>query len=111
MIKVVKAMYRSPQFYVSMSGAESQTKTQKTGIRQCCPLYLFTILMTALFRDIHDTDRAKTKQQRVTGTDHDQVVYADDTICIAQTTAAMNRLLDLIKTDGNKYGLKLNKHV
>ena len=39
----------------------------------------------------------------------DEVLYADDTICITQAMAAMNRLLEAIETKGKYYGLKLNK--
>ena len=65
--------------------------------------------MTVMFHDIHENDTLKTKKQRVVGTDADEVLYADDTICIAQTMAAMNRLLSAIETEGEKYGLKLNR--
>ena len=54
-------------------------------------------------------DAQDTVKQRVTGTEHDEVVYADDTICIAQTAAAMNRMLRAIEIEGAKFGLNLNK--
>ena len=41
--------------------------------------------------------------------DTDQILYADDTICISEDEDAMNRLLHAIETEGLKYGLKLNK--
>ena len=65
--------------------------------------------MTVIFRDIHDTDTTKTEKQRIAGTDADEVVYADDTICIAQTVPAMNRQLEAIEKEGAKYGFRLNK--
>ena len=40
---------------------------------------------------------------------HDQVLYADDTICMTQSEAAMNRILKAIEDEGRQYGLKLNK--
>ena len=65
--------------------------------------------MTALFKDIREDDEQQMNKQRVKGTQYDQVVNADDTICIPQTLAAMNRLLAAIEIEGQKYGLKLNK--
>jgi len=47
--------------------------------------------------------------QRIKGTEADEVLYADDTICLAQSAAAMNRLLAAIEAEGASYGMKLNK--
>ena len=41
--------------------------------------------------------------------DTDQILYADDTICISEDEDAMNILLHAIETEGSKYGLKWNK--
>ena len=65
--------------------------------------------MTVLFDDIHHEDALTMAGQRIVGSEFDEVLYAGDTICIAQTTAAMKRLLKAIETEGAKYGLKLNK--
>ena len=110
-IKITRALYTNPTFCVEMNGSSSSWTKQETGIRQGCPLspYLFLIVMTAMFHDIHKDDGVGTLRQRLDGTDSDEVVYADDTICIAQTNAAMNRMLSAIETEGKRYGLKLNK--
>lgn len=109
--KLIKSMYNNPQFKVSMDGKESNWHTQHTGIRQGCPLspYLFILVVTMISHDIHKDDGAKTRAQRIPGTDFDEVVYADDTICIAQTAAAMNRLLAAIETQGGRCVMKINK--
>eukprot|EP00975_Prorocentrum_lima_P025578 5378933-Prorocentrum_lima.AAC.1 len=75
-----------------MDGQTSADKAQSTGIRQGCPLspYLFTMVMTALFHDIHKTDEVKTQRHRMTGLSADEVLYADDTICMSQSVTAMN---------------------
>ena len=41
------------------------------------------------------------------GTSFD-ALYADDTPCISENTAAANRVLDAVEKDGLKYGLKQN---
>ena len=62
---------------------------QRSGIRQGCPFspYLFATVMTVMFHDIHADDYTKKIMQRITGTDFDELLYADDTICIAQIAA------------------------
>ena len=41
--------------------------------------------------------------------DTDEILYADDTRCVSENEDAINRLLQAIEVEGNKYGLKLNK--
>ena len=43
------------------------------------------------------------------GTEDDDVLYADDAICLAHTVAAMNRILGASEKEGEKYGMTLNK--
>jgi hypothetical protein len=82
--RIIKALYKSPRFKVEIDGVESQWHEQRTGIRQGCPLspYLFLIVMTVMFHDIHEGDRQNLIRHRVLGTNYDEVLYADDTICI-----------------------------
>ena len=108
---ILTMFYKQPKFCVEVDGHKSEYQPQETGIRQGCPLstYVFIILMTVMFHDIHKSDTLSTISQRIVGTEADEVLYADDTIYIAQTTAAMNRMLEAIETHGKSYGLNLNK--
>ena len=101
-IKITRALCTNITFCVEMNGSSSSWTKQETGVSQDCPLspYLFLIVMTAMFQDIHKDDGVGTLRQRLDGTDSDEVVYADDTFCIAQTNAAMNRMLSAIETEG-----------
>ena len=110
-INVIKAMYTNTRFNITMEGQTSSWLAQETGIRQGCPLspYLFLIIMTTLFHDIHAGDTQRLIPNRVCGTNFDEIVYADDTICISTDAASMNLFLKSIENEGNKYGLKLNK--
>jgi hypothetical protein len=111
LINVIKAMYKKPCFKVEMEGETSQWHNQETGIRQGCPLspYLFLIVMTVMFHDIHEGDKQNLTKHRIQSTNYDEVLYADDTICISTDTRALNKLLADIETEGLKYGLRLNK--
>ena len=94
-----------------MEGHISDWTSQTTGIRQGCPLspYLFVILMSVLFQDIHTNDVLKLAEHRVQGMDTDEILYADDTICVSEDEQALSRLLAAIEKEVYKYGLQLNK--
>lgn len=52
--------------------------------------------------------KQEQKRQRLEGFTADEILYADDTICVTKQGAAMNRLVQAIEEEGAKYGLKLN---
>ena len=47
------------------------------------------IVMTTLFSDIHHEDKQNLIEHRVPGIMFDEVVYADDTICMSTNEKAM----------------------
>jgi hypothetical protein len=53
-------------------------------------------------------DAIPTRENRVKRGGFDEVLYADDTICVSQDSRAMNALLKRIEEEGEKYGMKLN---
>ena len=65
--------------------------------------------MTVMFNDIHQDDKQNLIKHRIQGTNYDEVLYADDTICVSTNTMALNKLLASIEEEANKYGLTLNK--
>ena len=111
MVTLIREMYRNPQFIVETEGQTSSWKRQETGIRQGCPLspYLFIIVMTVMFWDIHWEGVKGLERNRVAGTEFDEVLYADDTICISESEQAMNKLLAAIEKQGRRYGMRLNR--
>ena len=96
---------------VEVDGVKSNWHDQQTGIRQGCPLspYLFLIVMTTMFHDIHTESVAKKMENRLPNTNFDEVLYADDTICISKNAKVLQKILGLIETHGERYGLRLNK--
>ncbi len=55
LINMIKQLYKNPKYKVEMEGYTSEWHKQHTGTRQGCPLspYLFLIIMTVMFHDIH----------------------------------------------------------
>ena len=109
--RLIDTLYKQTDFKVEMEGRGSEWTKQKTGIRQGCPLspYLFLIVMTVLFHDIHKELDGELIKHRIPGANFDEVMYADDTICISTDTRTMNKFLASIEQKGKKLGLKLNK--
>ena len=83
-INVTKSLYKDTQFKVEIEGDSSDWMRQETGIRQGCPLspYLFIIVMTTMFEDIKENIAGDLAWHRIPGAEFDEVMYADDTICI-----------------------------
>ena len=64
--------------------------------------------MTVIFHDIHqDLDDILAKD-RVNTTNFDEILFADDTICISENAKTLTKFLRKIQTEGGKYGLLLN---
>ena len=111
LIKITQSLYKNPRFRVNINGNTSDWKKQETGIRQGCPLspYLFLIVMTTLFSDLHSEDHLNTFRHRPNNCNFSEILYADDTILISNNTRAINGFLAEIEEAASLYGLKLNK--
>ena len=111
LLNVTQSLYKDTQFKVEIDGESFDWMQQDTGIRQGCPLspYLFIIVMTVMFDDIKESLQHKLVVHRVLGANFDEVMYADDTICICQDTKTMNKYINKIEEVGLEYGMKLNK--
>ena len=111
LVGVIRSIYKKTEFMVEIEGNRSEWKEQETGIRQGCPLspYLFIIVMTTMFEELKTQIQGELIKHRIPGIDFDEVMYADDTICISADTKTMNKFIKQIEETGNKYGLKLNK--
>ena len=96
-------------FAVKGKGTKSEWKKQQSGIRQGCPLspYLFVIVMTVIFRDVHDN--LNLDRGMLDGLSFTELLYADDTALITNNVNAMNRLLAKVEKCAKYHGLSFNK--
>jgi len=108
-IAAIKSLYNNPNFAVRVGTEQSEWRTQRRGIRQGCPLspYLFLILMTVMFRDVHD--ELNMTRGTLDPLNFTELLYADDTILITNNLNAMNRLLAKVEEHATYYGLSFNK--
>ena len=108
----IAALYEDPKFKVKCRESESEYKQQHAGIRQGCPLspYLFLLVMTVMFHDIHKRCRNRTRNGIIDGLDFSEILYADDTLLVLKNTRTTNVLLTEIEKESNYYNMKLNKN-
>ena len=59
--------------------------------------------MACLFKDIHKDNHLQLAEHRVPGLNGNEVLYADDTICVLEDENAMNRLPAEIELLGASY--------
>ena len=62
-----------------------------------------------MFADVKEKMSSNRCRYRVTGASFDEVLFADDTICISEDTRTMNKMLAAIEEVGKRSGMKLNK--
>ena len=110
-INTIRRLYKNTQFKVEIEGESSDWMTQETGIGQGCPLspYLFIVVVTAMFEHIQEEISQDLAKYRVPGASFDEVMYADDTMCISDDIKTMNKFIQKVEVTGEEYGLKINK--
>ena len=111
LINIIESLYKKTLFIVEIEGERSEWMEQHTGIRQGCPLspYLFITVMTIMIMDVKREIQGDPIKHRIPGAEFDEVMYADDTLCISEDTRTMNKFIKQIEDIGLIYGLKLNK--
>ncbi len=53
-----------------------------------------------MFHDVHEKLGVGMAEQRIPGGTFDEVMYADDTICIGTDTRKINQMLEAIEVEG-----------
>ena len=118
LLKIIKGLYKNPQFYVEIEGIQSTKARQNTGIRQGCPLspYLFILVMDRLFAVIPKiTERLSKELKLPPGREEgfrlsfQALLYADDTLLCEDNEEKMRTLLLAIEEVSEAFGLRLNK--
>ena len=65
--------------------------------------------MTTIFHDIHEELEDTLIPHRVNDENFDEILFADDTICVSENAQALTKLLHEIQEKGQQHGLTLNK--
>ena len=107
------AIYTNATFRVREGTTLSKSYPFKRGIRQGCPFspYLFIIVLSDLFKDLYSSYRSFFQVlPSVLSFDKPitNIEYADDTLLVARTVQALNRLLHLLQYLALFRGLHLN---
>ena len=113
-LKLIDAIYATPQFTVAAGGQESTTHTAHTGIRQGCPLSPY------LFLFVHSTimNLVDTKVEEKLGyipwvhsanTPLTQLAYADDTLVVGRNASTVTLILQTIEEVAAQFNLRLNR--
>ena len=81
-------IYRNAKFRVVRGDVYSTFRIQRSGIRQGCPLspYVFSILMSAVFQDIHAKLNTPKQIEPIKGIRFAEILYADDTLLFGTHT-------------------------
>lgn len=111
MVKVLRSVYTNLQFRAKYNEEVAEYKTQHSGIRQGCPLspYLFVLLMTVLFNEVHNDLDTMIRSERVDHINFTEILYADDTLLITKKASALNKFIAGIETESAFYSMTLNK--
>ena len=88
----IEAIYERPKFKAKDRESESEFKLQSSGIRQGCPRssYLFLLVMTIMFEDIHTRIGRKICNGKIDGLLFTEILYADDTLLVMKNTRDTN---------------------
>ena len=92
---MIAALYRKPEFRVEHGAELSETKGQRYGIRQGCPLspYLFILVMHVMFGDIKQRSADHISPGLIPGVAFSELAYADDTLLVLRTKDSLELLL------------------
>ena len=66
-------------------------------------------MMASLMFEVEKGMGEEAKRDRVKGANFDEVLYADDTICLSTNKNALQSFLHAIQLESAKYGLKLKR--
>jgi len=110
LLKIIASFYENPKFRIKDMEGNSEYRKQCAGIRQGCPLspYLFILLMTVVFHDVHQEVDHKIAPYSGDCTSAWELLYADDTMVMGSRAREINIILKQIEIESEKYNLKLN---
>ena len=106
-LRIISNLYEQQKGRVKIEGVHSGEFGIQRGVRQGCVLspLLFNIYSEHLFRDaLHDAEDGIS----INGISINNFRYADDTVLLADSPEALQRLIDRIEVASRQYSMRLN---
>jgi exonuclease III len=104
--RVVRSLYTSMKASVKLGDKESRKVSMHQGVRQGCPLSptLFNYFINALAKDL----RASGLGIKIEGLDAGSLLYADDVVLVAESTEALQGLIDVVDRFCRRWHMDIN---
>jgi hypothetical protein len=109
MLAAIQEIYANRDFTVSDGGVDSQSRPQKAGISQGCPLspFLFGMVMTVLMWDARNALSTEAKLACDKG-ELEDTLFADDTLLIGRCGEHIEEYMAQVELKGRDYGLQVH---
>ena len=104
-LNLIKNLYWQQTASIKTEDGQSSSFSIKRGVRQGCVLSpsLFNVYTENIFKELQDLPGIKLFGEFI-----NNLRYADDTVLLAESEEELQKLVDAVKEESQKYGLEMN---